>query len=121
MVRMNIHLVQFGLVALIAAMFIFAVVRLARKQKISFQYAIGWLSLLSLALLSGLLVPLVEPIARSARLSAVAVLVAVSISILLAVCIQLSISISGLHRQIRRIHEEMAIMRTRFESHSDEI
>jgi hypothetical protein len=118
---MNIHLVQFGLVATVAAMFIVVVVRLARRQRISFQYAVGWLTLLSLALLSGLLVPLVEPLARTVRLSAVAVLLAVSISILLAVCIQLSISISGLHRQIRRIHEELAIVRAQNESQNDEI
>lgn len=113
-------LVQFGLVALVFAVFMFVVVRLARKQRISLSYAAGWLALLSAALLSGLFIPLVEPIAKILQLSAIAVLVVAITSILLAVCIQLSISISGLHHQIRRIHEELAILRARFESDNDE-
>lgn len=108
---MDTHLVQFGLLAVVAASFIAAVVMLARRQKISFQYAIGWLVLLFVILMSGLLVPLVEPVATAAKLSPVAVILAMSIAILLAVCIQLSISISGLQRQIRRLYEEVAFLR----------
>lgn len=111
---------QFGLVASVSAAFIVVVVMLARAQRISFQYAVGWLVLLTVALLSGILVPLVEPVARASKLSAVTLLVALSVSILLAVCIQLSISISGLHRQIRRLHEEVVILRANVESHEHE-
>ena len=114
-------LVQFGLVAAVAASFIVAVVMLARRQKISFQYAIGWLVLLIIALFSGLLVPVVEPVATAAKLSPVAVILAISVVILLAVCIQLSISISGLQRQVRRLHEEVAFLKQGIDSRDHEV
>jgi len=118
---MDAHLLQFGLVAAIAASFITAVVVLARRQRISFQYAVGWLALLVVVFLSGFLVPVVEPIATAAKLSPVAVILAVSIAILLAVCIQLSISISGLQRQIRRLYEEVAFLRQDIDSRDHEV
>lgn len=102
---------QLLIVAIIATFFALSVLRLARRQKLSFRYTAGWLFLLAVSILAGLLIPIVEPIADVLNLSPVAVLVGISITILLAVCIQLSISISGLQKQVRILAEELALIR----------
>jgi hypothetical protein len=113
---MNASQVQTLIVAAVALLFGLVIVFLARSQKISFRYTVGWLCLAGIALGAGFLIPLVNPIAGWLKLSAVSVLVGLSVSILLAVCIQLSISICGLQRHLKIVIEELGIIRALHES-----
>ena len=112
---MNPSSAQLVFVALIAALLAVFVAYAARKQRLSFRYTVGWFVLLGISILSGVLIPLVGPIADAFSLSAAAVLIGISVSILLAVSIQLSISISGLQREVQRLNEDIAILRARIQ------
>ena len=94
--------------------FIFAgmVYRLARIGRLSFRYTVGWLSLSMLGLLSGLFIPIVQPIAGFLKLTPAALLALLAVVLLVSICIQLSISISGLQEQLRSMAEKVALLRT---------
>jgi hypothetical protein len=64
-----------------------------------------------IGILSGLFVPLVEPIAESLGLSSAALLGLAALLFVTVIAIQLSISISGLQRQVRSLAEELARLR----------
>lgn len=87
------------------------VVRLARDGRLSFRYAVGWLSVASLGILSGFFIPLAEPIAERLGLSAAALLGLAAVVFVTVIAIQLSISISGLQNQVRTLAEEVARLR----------
>jgi len=106
-------------IAVVALMFGLVVIRLSHKQSISFRYTVGWLSLCTISLFAGLLVPVISPIAKILQIDAFAFVAAVAIAILLAICIQLSISISGLQRQVQRINEDLAITKLEIEKSRD--
>jgi len=82
---------------------------LARRQLLSFRYAIGWLGFLLGASVLSLFSPLVEPIANFVGVSPAVVVAGSSAAALLVICLQLSISISGLQDQVRRLSEEVAL------------
>ena len=82
---------------------------LARKQLLTFRYAIGWMSLALVGALSSLFLQLVEPIANLLKLSPVAIVSSIGLLLLITICIQLSISISGLQAQMRSLAESQAI------------
>ena len=107
-------------IAVVALLFAVGIVRLARLQLISFRYTVGWLALAVVALLAGVLIPLVGPIARILQVDEFTLVAAAAVILLLLVCIQLSISISGLQRQVRKIAEELALSRTKEESSSSD-
>jgi hypothetical protein len=109
------EVVQMVLAGLIGAIFILVVIRLARRQRLSFRYTIGWLMLALVALCAGLLVPLVAPVADTLQVSPAALLSIVAMILLMAICVQLSISISGLQEQVRRLTEESAELRMMIE------
>ena len=117
MSQQTIQLVEIALIALICAL---AVLRLARRQQLSFRYAVGWLSLAAVALLAGLFIPIVGPIADWLRIEEFTLVAAVAVILLLVVCVQLSISISGLQRQVQRLAEEIAILRARSMTDADD-
>jgi hypothetical protein len=87
------------------------VVRLSRRQLISFRYTVGWLVLCGLGLVAGLLIPLLAPLSDVLGISEVALVASSAIVVLLIVCLQLSISISGLQRQLQEVTEELALTR----------
>lgn len=89
------------------------VVYLARKQRLSFRYTVGWAGLLGISILAGILIPIVDPIAELVNVSGAAVLIGASVVILLAVSIQLSVSISGLQRILERQNETIAVLRAK--------
>ena len=97
-----------GLVSLV---FVLSILRLGRRQKLSFRYAAGWLSLGILGLVAGLLSPLAEPMARHLHVTPAALLAIGAMILLLILCVQLSISISGLQEQVRTLAEESAFLR----------
>ena len=106
---MSPSLQQSLLVALTATVVAVAVAGLARKQLLTFRYAIGWMSLALIGVLSSLFLQLVEPLANSLKLSPIAIVSAVGLLLLVVICIQLSISISGLQNQVRWLAESHAI------------
>ena len=99
---------EIGFVAIIFAL---CVLYLARKQRISFRYTVGWLVLSAISALTGFLIPLIQPIATRLKLDAFALVGASAIIVLLALCIQLSISISGLQNQMQRLNEDLALQK----------
>ena len=88
------------------------VLLLARRQRLSFRYAVGWLLFLGLGAISSLLLPAVQPIASALSVTPGVVLSSFAVVALLSICIQLSISISGLQEQVRTLAEEIALDQT---------
>ena len=101
--------------ALFSLMFLTAVYRLGRSQRLSFRYTVGWMILGALGVLAGLLIPVAEPIAKQLQVAPSALLGVGAVILLVVLCVQLSISISGLQEQVRRIAEETAFLRQEIE------
>jgi len=116
MSQQTIQLLEIAAVALVFAV---SILRLARRQLLSFRYAVGWLVLAAVALLAGLLIPIVGPVADRLRIEEFTLVAALAVIVLLVVCVQLSISISGLQRQVQRLAEEIAILRATTRSDAD--
>jgi hypothetical protein len=106
---MSTYVRQSLVLALASLGFASAVLILARKQRLSFRYAVGWLMFLMLGLLSGLLLPVVQPIARWLAVTPGVVVSSFAVIALLSICIQLSISISGLQGQVQTLADEAAL------------
>jgi len=87
------------------------VIRLSRRGQLSFRYAVGWILVATLGILSGVFVWVVEPLAESLGLSAAALLGLAALVFVTLIAIQLSVSISGLQRQIRTMAEDIARLR----------
>jgi len=87
------------------------VVRLSRRGQLSFRYTIGWIAVASIGILSGLLVPLAEPVANALGLSSAALLALLALAFFVLISVQLSISISGLQKQNQMLAEELARLR----------
>ena len=98
-------------IAFVAFGFAVAIVTLSRKERISFRYTVGWLTLSVLSATGGLLLPVIEPLSNKLRLEAFSLVGALAIIVLLILCIQLSISISGLQRQLRKLNEDFAFQK----------
>ena len=96
-------------IAVVALLFTLTILYLAKMQRISFRYTMGWLALCVISAFTGLLVPLIKPLATKLQLDAFALIGASAIIILLALCIQLSISISGLQKQVQQLNEDIAL------------
>jgi len=107
-------------IAIISLIFVFVVHRLGRKQRLSFRYTVGWLSIGVMGAIAGILLPISEPVARFLKVSPGSFLAAGAVLLLVALCVQLSISISGLQEQIRRLAEEVAFVRQELEEQSQE-
>lgn len=107
---MSTRTIQTLFAAVISLIFLLAVYRLGRKQKLSFRYTVGWMILGGLGVVAGLLSPFAEPIALQLRVSPSALLGVGALLLLVILCVQLSISISGLQEQLRSITEEVAYL-----------
>ena len=90
--------------------YFFTIHSLSRKQKLTFRYTLGWLSLGIFGAISISVIPFTSRIAEVLRVSPAAIIAIGAIAFFLAISIQLSLSISGLQRQLQRIAEEIAIM-----------
>ena len=88
---------------------------LARKSRLSFRYALGWLLLFVPGLFAVVFLPLITPLSNFLKITPAAVLAVTFMIVLIAICIQLSISISGLQEQIRTLAEEVAQLRLNYE------
>ena len=106
------------LIATIAGVLLAASVYfLARRGRLSFRYTVGWLVLCLLGITAGASLQIVQPLAERLKVTPAALLSIGAIILLLAICVQFSISISGMQEQIRRLTEEAAETKLRFEEH----
>lgn len=96
-------------ILLLAVVLSSGVIYSSRKQKISFRYSVGWLTLFGFMALGGLAIPKIEKIAGQFKVTPAALITAISLFLLLSLCVQLSISISGLQRQLRKVNEDVAL------------
>ena len=108
---MNQQTAQAFEIGFVAIIFALCILHLARKQRISFRYTVGWLTLCVISAFTGLLIPLITPLAAKLQLDALALIGASAIIILLALCIQLSISISGMQKQLQQLNEDLALQK----------
>jgi hypothetical protein len=106
---MSFQVLHSILVSSLSLSFMVVVIHLAQKQKISFRYAAGWISLFGVGLLGGIVVPLVEPLADLLHLAPISIVVGSAVLALLAICVQLTVSISGLQHQVRQLAEKIAL------------
>ena len=105
-------------IAVVSTVFGLFIVYLARKQRISFRYTVGWLALCVIGALSGLLIPVITPLASALQLDAFSLVGAIAVIVLLALCVQLSISISGLQNQVQLLNEDLALHKKAVEESS---
>jgi hypothetical protein len=98
-------------IAVVACVFAIAVIMLSRRNRISFRYTMGWLTLSVLSAVGGLLIPVIEPLSRKFRLDAFSLVGALAVIVLVGLCIQLSISFSGLQQQLRKLNEDLALQK----------
>ena len=119
---MSNYTLQIITIAIVSASIALLVLVMARRQRLSFRYTIGWLLFLGLGAVSALLLPAVQPIARELGVTPGVVVSSLAVIALLAICIQLSVSISGLQEQVRSLAEESALLRTELlaESHTEQ-
>lgn len=109
---MSAHTLQAIVVATTSLAIGGLVLLLARRQRLSFRYAVGWLLFVCLGAISSLLLPAVQPIASALGVTPGVVVSSFAVIALLAICIQLSISISGLQEHVRTLAEELALHHT---------
>ena len=109
--RVSQQRVQAIEIAVVACAFAVAIIVLSRRNRISFRYTMGWLTLSVLSAVGGLLLPVIEPLSRKFQLGAFSLVGALAVIVLLSLCIQLSISISGLQRQLRKVNEDVALQK----------
>ena len=109
--RVSQQRVQAIEIAVVACAFAIAIITLSRRNRISFRYTMGWLTLSALSAVGGLLLPVIEPLSRKFQLGAFSLVGALAVIVLLSLCIQLSISISGLQRQLRKLNEDIALQK----------
>ncbi len=106
-------------IAVVACAFAVAIIVLSRRNRISFRYTMGWLTLSVLSAVGGLLLPVIEPLSRKFQLGAFSLVGALAVIVLLSLCIQLSISISGLQRQLRKLNEDIALQKKEIDDFRD--
>ena len=113
---MSSSTLQIGLSTVLGLLAVIVVYRVARRGLLNFQYAVGWLLLGISAVMAGIVLPLIAPIANFFAITPAALLAIGGVVLLVIICIQLSISISGLHERLRRLAEELAHLRQAIET-----
>lgn len=92
-----------------------AVLVIARRGILSMRYTLGWLFVAACIMASGLLGPLLKPLASALGLETPVVLLGFASIALLALTVQLSITVSGLTERARTLAEAHALLRERVE------
>lgn len=103
-----------SMIALLISVFFLVVIRkLAKKKRLSFRYALGWLALGLTGICAALIIPFTSQIAKVLNVTPAAVLGAGAIGLVIVICVQLSISISGLQEQTRILAEEVTLLKAK--------
>jgi hypothetical protein len=98
---------------------VFVIYRLAKQQKLSFRYAVGWISIFSLGTFAGLLLPFTGTISDVLNLSPSALLASGCTIIFLVISVQISISISRLQENCRILAEKTALLELELQSYKE--
>lgn len=112
---MSAALRQGALIAVGGLLLGVAAVTLARRRLITLRYALGWLAIALVTLVSAAAASLITPIARLFSMTATGVLLASATVLLVAIAVQLSISVSGLQAQLRELAEAHALLANRLD------
>ena len=102
-------------IAVVSTVFGLFIVYLARKQRISFRYTVGWLVLCGLGIFASLLIPVFTPIAEFLKLSPTVFLIAIASVGSALLFLQLTVSISGTQRRVDSLAQENALLREKLE------
>ena len=98
------------------ALYLTVIYSLTKKQRLTFRYAVGWLSMGILGVISLTIIPFADAISRFLKVSPAVIVSIGAVSFLLMITIQLSISISGLQHQLQRLAEEIALVKSENEN-----
>jgi hypothetical protein len=101
-------LVAVGGVAMFAVVF-----ALSHRQMLSLRYALGWMSVSALLVISAIVLALVGGISESLPITPTGLLAAIGLAFVLAITLQLSISLSGHQDAIRQLSEANALLEER--------
>ncbi len=101
---------------LCSSAFLAVVGKLAKRKRLSFRYALGWLSIGATGILASLIIPFTSQVADVLNVTPAAVLGACAILMVIVICVQVSISISGLQEQTRILAEEVALLKAKASS-----
>jgi hypothetical protein len=104
----NQEVTQFLLTAVLSTVLGLYVYRLAKRGRLSFGYAIGWMGVCTVGVFAGLLIPVLEPLSRNFKTTPAAIIAVGIFLVLLTICIQLSIAISTVQENLRKLAEEIA-------------
>lgn len=110
---------QLIVTAFFAAVVVSYLIRLTRTQRLSFRFAVGWISFCLLVALGSPLLPLAIPVSKFVGVTPGVVLLVASVAVLTAISIQLSVSICKLQRQIEVLSVEVALAKVK-SSHGNE-
>lgn len=107
---------QVVIAAIVCFAYLLVIYRLAKRQQLTFRYAVGWLTLFGIGVLATALLPVTVWLAEQLRVTPSALIAVGGLVMLLIICIQLSISISGLQEQVRTLAERIAELESRSEA-----
>lgn len=108
-ISVSAEITQALVTASIAVLAGLLVVSLARRQLLTFRFAAGWCLLFLLMACSGVLIPVLNPLATTLSTTPGVLVLAAALAVLVLICIQLSVSISGLQKQIQKLAEDSAL------------
>jgi len=100
---------QFGAIAGLSVLLIVATLWRSRRQELSARYAVGWLLLGLLGVVSGLLIPIVSPIAGWLSVTPGVIVFTTATILLVLISMQLSVSISGASRRVELLALQHAL------------
>lgn len=105
--------VQALLVALGGLGMFLVVFELSRRSLLSLRYALGWMGVSGLLVVTGILLVAVGGLSDSLPFTPTGLLAAVGLAFVLAITLQLSISLSGHQDAIRELSEANALLEER--------
>lgn len=98
-------MVALGGIGLLATVFL-----LARRRRLSLRYALGWMAVSALLVLTSVVLVLIGGISNSLPVTPTGLLAGVGLAFLLVIALQLSISLSGQQEAIRELSEANALL-----------
>jgi hypothetical protein len=107
--------VQTAVVVLGGAGLLGLVLLLSRQGRLSLRYALGWIGVSTLVIVSALLLGVAGGISTSLPFTPTGLIAAVGLAFVLLITLQLSISLSGHQEAIRDLSEANALLEERLQ------